>query len=91
MIAKPHWKRTFVREEDGVRTITMSAVVPHADAPGGELRVWMDECWQLPASDAGEKTLITERTSYWCAVSHLRYATLERCLEEAYAPQPAHA
>jgi hypothetical protein len=39
-LPKPHFKQTFVREENGERTITRSAVV---ETPAGPLRVWMEE------------------------------------------------
>lgn len=87
-LPKPHFKQTFVREENGERTITRSAVV---DTPAGPLRVWMEETWALAQMAGQEKRLLEERTCYWSKAVPGRFRTLEMCITEATAPQPAEA
>lgn len=87
-LPKPHFKNTFVREANGERVITMSAMV---ETPAGPLRVWMEETWALPQMAGQEKRLLEERTCYWTLAVPSRFRTLERCITEATAPQPVEA
>jgi hypothetical protein len=55
---EPRWRTVDVREREGLRTVTLSAIEQGT-------RIWKEETWRIPADPEEDRSLLTDRTIYW--------------------------
>lgn len=75
----PTWRTTFVKEVDGIRIITRSAVEDG-------VRLWEEAHWENHKDAAGETYLRCIRTEYWTTQREQHHHTWEAALAAAMPP-----